>query len=435
MSGIFNRNSASAIGAVDSLTGNSGGAVSPNIAGNITVVGTGVIDVVGTPGTNTLTISSSSVASSYVTDSGTATPAGGILDVVGSHGINTSGAGDTVTIAVNNTLTLGDLSPVGAGSSSLTLTTGDLTVTSGNVNLPTTADADNGVIEVNSARFIHSYGTNNSFLGSGAGNFVLTGLNATGIGKNALAALTDGGSNTSVGVNSSLLLNGGDRNCALGVASLQTITTGSDNIALGYSAGSSYATTDSNNIAIGSIGVAADSGRIRIGTNGTHTSTFFAGIEGVNVGSVAEVVTIDADELGSAVITAGAGITITPGANTITITNTGGGGVFAWTEITAASAGMAVNNGYIANRATLVTLTLPAVAAVGEVVRVAGKGVGLWLIAQNAGQTIHFGASNTTTGAGGSLAAILQYDCVELLCTTANTDFVVLSVLGNLTVV
>jgi hypothetical protein len=41
---------------VESLTGNSGGAVPPNIAGNINIVGSGSVNVVGTPGTNTLTI-------------------------------------------------------------------------------------------------------------------------------------------------------------------------------------------------------------------------------------------------------------------------------------------------------------------------------------------------------------------------------------------
>ena len=44
---------------VETLTGNSGGAVGPNGASNINVIGDGTtIDVVGNPGTNTLTISS-----------------------------------------------------------------------------------------------------------------------------------------------------------------------------------------------------------------------------------------------------------------------------------------------------------------------------------------------------------------------------------------
>jgi trimeric autotransporter adhesin len=42
-------------------------------------------------------------------------------------------------------------------------------------------------------------------------------------------------------------------------------------------------TIGSNNIVIGNAGVAAESGKIRIGTKGTHTAAFIAGISGVPV--------------------------------------------------------------------------------------------------------------------------------------------------------
>jgi len=130
-------------------------------------------------------------------------------------------------------------------------------------------------------------------------------------------------------------------------------------------------------------------------------------------------------------LTAGAGISIANGPGTITIATLAGG--FAWTEIVAAAAPLTNNAGFIANNAGLVTLTLPAVSPQGSIIRVVGKGTGLWSIAQNAGQVIHFGILDTTPGVGGSLSSNQQYDCVELLCTTANTDFTVISVMGNLT--
>lgn len=109
---------------------------------------------------------------------------------------------------------------------------------------------------------------------------------------------------------------------------------------------------------------------------------------------------------------------------------------FIWNEVVSLGpTSMVANNGYVANNAGLVALTLPLTAAFGTVIRVAGKGAGGWLIAQNAGQTIHFGSSDTTPGVGGSLASTLQYDSVELLCTVADTEWTVLSVIGNLTVV
>jgi hypothetical protein len=135
----------------------------------------------------------------------------------------------------------------------------------------------------------------------------------------------------------------------------------------------------------------------------------------------------------AATLTAGTGISISTGAGSITISGTGGG--LTWTDVTGTSQAMAVNNGYTANNAALVTLTLPSTAAYGSIIAVVGKGAGLWTIAQNSGQTIHFGSVNSTTGAGGSVAATKQYDVIYLLCTVAKTDFTVLQSIGNLTVV
>jgi len=80
------------------LTGNTGGAVSPT-AGNINVVGDGNMTVTDTPGTNTMTVNTANaIATSFVTQSGTAVPSAGVLNIFGSNGILTSGAGSTVTI-------------------------------------------------------------------------------------------------------------------------------------------------------------------------------------------------------------------------------------------------------------------------------------------------------------------------------------------------
>lgn len=106
----------------------------------------------------------------------------------------------------------------------------------------------------------------------------------------------------------------------------------------------------------------------------------------------------------------------------------------AWSEVTGTSQTAAVNNGYITNNAALVTVTLPTTIAVGQTVRVAGKGAGGWRIAQSAGQQIHFGAVDSTIGATGYIGSTNRYDCVELLCITANLEFVVISVQGTLDV-
>lgn len=113
----------------------------------------------------------------------------------------------------------------------------------------------------------------------------------------------------------------------------------------------------------------------------------------------------------------------------------GSGGVTTWVDVTGTSQTIAVNTGYIADNAALVTLTLPTTAAQGTTFRIAGNGAGGWLLAQNASQTVKFGNTATTVGTGGSLASTDPGDALECLCVVANTTWRVLSAVGNLTVV
>lgn len=129
----------------------------------------------------------------------------------------------------------------------------------------------------------------------------------------------------------------------------------------------------------------------------------------------------------------GGSVSITNGANSINLETVGT--AIIWNEIIAVSQGMSVNNGYIANNAGLVTLTLPVTSSVGDIIGIVGQGAGGWTVAQNAGQTIHFISSDTTTGIGGSLSSTVRYDCIELICTVADTDWVVRSSVGNITIV
>lgn len=94
----------------------------------------------------------------------------------------------------------------------------------------------------------------------------------------------------------------------------------------------------------------------------------------------------------------------------------------------------AVNNGYICNSSSLITVTLPSTAAVGSIIEVAYLGTGGWKIAQAASVSIQFGNKTTTSGTGGSIASSAAGDAIRLLCTTANTGWMVLSSVGNLTV-
>lgn len=123
----------------------------------------------------------------------------------------------------------------------------------------------------------------------------------------------------------------------------------------------------------------------------------------------------------AATLTQGAGITITNGAGTITIANAASG--IAWSSISGTTQLAAVNHGYYVSNAGATTVTLPDTAAAGSVVRVAGTGAGGWSIVPGAGQDIQIGAADATV----SVASTNQWDCIELLCTIANTTWVMLS--------
>lgn len=136
----------------------------------------------------------------------------------------------------------------------------------------------------------------------------------------------------------------------------------------------------------------------------------------------------------AATLTAGTGVTITNGAGSITINSAGGG--LTWSVVTGTTQAAAVNNGYIANNAGQVTVTLPSTSAAGDVVAVQGMNNATgWKIAQNAGNQIFFGTASTTAGTGGSLTSTATYDTVTLLCITANANWVVRTSIGNITVV
>lgn len=104
---------------VETLTGNTGGAVGADGSHNINVVGTGNISVAGNPGTSTLTISESgSVPSLFTENTGTATPSAGNLNVLGTGSTTTVGSGSTVTVELTGLTNHAVL--IGAGTTTIT---------------------------------------------------------------------------------------------------------------------------------------------------------------------------------------------------------------------------------------------------------------------------------------------------------------------------
>lgn len=231
-------------GNLETLTGNSGGVVSPDGSSNINVVGDGTtITVVGNPATHTLTISAlgTGIIETLTGDSGGAiAPVAGNINV--KAGTSTLNAGSSVTIAG-----------------------------SGNTLLLDVTDAND-----------------NTIIGNLAGKASISGAENTGVGSSVLSSLTTG-----------------NNNIAIGSAAGADITTGTGNILIGVDSGEDI-TTGSYNIFLGPLnGTPTLSGVLSLGDFTNTTSAYIAGVAGVSV-SNENLVTINTatGQLGS---TAGGG--------------------------------------------------------------------------------------------------------------------------------
>ena len=152
----------------------------------------------------------------------------------------------------------------------------------------------NGIDTLNS----NTSGSNNVASGASALFNNSAGSNNTATGFDALYYNTNGLFNTANGFQALFNNTTGTNNTADGVAALSSNTFGSTNIAVGFQAGFNL-TTGSNNIDIGNIGVAGESGKIRIGTKPTHKDTFIAGIFGVTVPTGVAVLIDNSGHLGT----------------------------------------------------------------------------------------------------------------------------------------
>ena len=146
---------------------------------------------------------------------------------------------------------------------------------------------------------------NNTAIGASTLVYLTNGDNNTALGWSAMGNYTGSG-NTAVGMNAfggEADVNGYamNNNTAIGINALDSLVQGNANIALGNGAGHNvgYGT---NNIEIGNAGATSDDNTIKLGAQGTQTTTYIAGIWGVTLpGTAGTPVYIDSSgQLGTA---------------------------------------------------------------------------------------------------------------------------------------
>jgi hypothetical protein len=204
--------------------------------------------------------------------------------------------------------TSGSLNTAVGGSALFGNTTGTNNVAAGSYALHLNADGTYNTAAGTYAMYYNTSGFQNTAIGASAlesnttgyrntavGDSALTGnttaMGNTAVGDRALESTFSGNSNTALGQATMIYNTSGAYNTALGAYTLGDNFTGSYNIAVGYNAGSDNQGQASNNIDIGHVGTYNDSGFIRIGTPGTQTSAFIAGVSTSPVTGAAVYVT------------------------------------------------------------------------------------------------------------------------------------------------
>lgn len=126
------------------------------------------------------------------------------------------------------------------------------------------------------------------------------------------------------------------------------------------------------------------------------------------------------------------GVSTSVASNVMTITVSAEG--MTWNLISSSQT-LSPNNGYFCvSPGGILSLRLPPVSNLGDVIEICLDGSAGFTITQGAGQTIRLGNVSTTAGIGGSLTSTQQGDVLRLVCQVANLKWNVLSCEGNLTI-
>ena len=131
----------------------------------------------------------------------------------------------------------------------VTYSTGQVNILK-SLRLENTSNSTTGVIYTAGDRFIHNYGTNNTFIGINSGNFSMSGNSNTALGIHSLFKNTTGSNNTAFGLDALYNNTTGSDNTACGWQSLFSNTAGINNTAYGTESLLSN-TTGNNNTATG----------------------------------------------------------------------------------------------------------------------------------------------------------------------------------------
>jgi hypothetical protein len=247
----------------------------------------------GTSGSLNLALTNSCAANQVLQWSGSGwvcsnAGTGTITGVFGGTDLTGSGTSGNVTLNLDITK-VPQLATANNFATTQTISSGDLVLGNGNIDLPQTASGVQGVVTMGGLPFIHaccSSSNYNTYVGLSAGGAFNTGAYyETAEGYQALMSNTSGVFNTAIGSSTLTANTSGAGNTAIGSAALTANTTGVRNVAVGYGALPNN-TSDNLNTAVGSsafLGLQSGSNNTELG--GRLSDTFFSGSNNTFLGA------------------------------------------------------------------------------------------------------------------------------------------------------
>lgn len=442
----------------ETITGNTGGALSPtagnwNILGTSTASGTTPVQTAGSGSTLTVQVQKAQAIAStnatnvglaafnsaqftvdgngFVSTSGSAIPntitgqsggplspsAGnwnifGAVTAAGTSPVVTSGSGSTLTVDVQTSqaLAAADATKIGLAnfdSSSFSVTATGFVTASGTGILKTLTGNSGGAISPTAGN-INTLGTGSITI-AGSGSTLTTQL--TGLTNHAVL----------VGAGTATITNVGPTATAGQV--LQSAGSSADPV---FSTATYPSTTTINQILYSSsanvvAGLAtANQGVLTTGTSGIPVITSIATNGQLIIGSTSGAPA-------AATLTAGTGISITNGSNSITIASTGS--PMAWTDEATSFSAVAGNGYFITGTATA---TLPASPSQGNVIAFSVDAANILTIQANTGQVIRIGSG--VSASAGTAANNARGDSVTLVYRSSDSAWIASSVIGTWTI-
>lgn len=262
----------------------------------------------------------------------------------------------------------------------------------------------------------------NTAVGSETLNTLTTGSQNCAFGHKSLN-VCDSIANSAFGLFTLQSLTSGDGNTVVGAQAATNILTGAFNTILGANAGTLYSGSESRNILINNDGINGESNKIRIGNSSNQNACYIAGITGVTVAASAPVAVSSSGQLSS----------LGFGVSGRVLTSTGAGSSPTWQALPTAIATINGDSGSITG-STVTIYANNSANTCGASIKFVNSGTTSTLNTTDSNFNVFLGtASGNTTVSGANNSAQGRLSCFSLTTGDSNCALGSTSLYANTT--